>query len=101
MMQEMGLQPDYSTEIAPDPLDGELDRAREILRQLTGRPQPVEQKLFRGFDDRLGGLILGHAFMISLPKNRPAFRFPRCRVILHSSVYVLDPQTRFADVGWG
>jgi hypothetical protein len=44
MMQEMGIQPDYFTEIAPDPLDGELDRAREILRQLTGRPQPAEQR---------------------------------------------------------
>ena len=51
-MQEMGIQPDYFTEIAPDPLDGELDRAREILRQLTGRPQSADQKLFRGFKDR-------------------------------------------------
>jgi hypothetical protein len=35
VMQEMGIQPDYFTEIAPDPNDGELDKAREILRRLT------------------------------------------------------------------
>jgi len=34
--------PDYFTEIAPDPLEGELDRAREILRQLTGRPRSAD-----------------------------------------------------------
>jgi hypothetical protein len=28
--------PDYFTEIAPDPNDGELNKAREILRRLTG-----------------------------------------------------------------
>jgi hypothetical protein len=48
MMQELGIQPDYFTEIAPDPGDSELETAREILRKLTGRGQPAERDLFRG-----------------------------------------------------
>jgi hypothetical protein len=38
-MQEMGIQPDYFTEIAPDPNDRELHEARQILQHLTGREQ--------------------------------------------------------------
>jgi hypothetical protein len=42
-MQELGIQPDYFTEIAPDPNDRELGHARQILRQLTGRLEPVQR----------------------------------------------------------
>jgi hypothetical protein len=51
MMQEMGIQPNYFTEIAPDPKDGELDKAREILRRLTGRVHSANRELLRGSND--------------------------------------------------
>jgi hypothetical protein len=58
-MKLMGIDKEYYTAIAPDPLDDELEPIRRTLRSLCGRPEPKELNLIDGIWDSYHDLYVG------------------------------------------
>jgi hypothetical protein len=59
MLSQMRIDPGYFTAIAPDPSARDLDAARCVLAELTGRPAPGGGDLSWGFRDRYHDLFVG------------------------------------------